>query len=389
MATAYLANASVGPMQVPALDGKPLVAIFDGTGACVPVVHALARAVALPTSLASPLARATTYSPAGADHSNLSHPNFTLRWMASQDQDSHFNDRGYWSWMDGAIDVPITPSPTGGGAEAATIAPAFFADGGWLAPTAVGQRGGLSLLEEFAALLNSVGVRPATDGTTLVPAIEFILLSQWAEYAGQPNGGGYGPNHDIYVDSYSAELSNELEPTSMYACAYRRPGIACGAWGMRNLNTVGMLVDAVQDVTALDEGVVAVAITSPTLGATVTYVDPTNTSIAIGWQVLGFNSTGIASGPQGWLTSPAVAASVTINGQQVATAPAGVLTATLPLNQVTGLNRAMPLVVTVTLTGAGSTTRYPLSSDVFDEAVPLATPVPATATIIVHLPEWQ
>jgi hypothetical protein len=75
-----------------------------------------------------------------------------------------------------------------------------------------------------------------------------------------------GPNHNDYVDSYSAELSNELEPTGPYACAYRRPGVACGAWGMYYVNLLGMLVDAARDLRTLDESVVVVELLQPVLG---------------------------------------------------------------------------------------------------------------------------
>lgn len=78
---------------------------------------------------------------------------------------------------------------------------------------------------------------------------QFLFVCQWNEFAGellflllmvapfigfagtgQANGQGYGPNHDDYVDSYSAELSNDMEPTSLTACAYARPNTVCGGW---------------------------------------------------------------------------------------------------------------------------------------------------------------
>lgn len=82
-------------------EGKPLVVVFDGTT---------------------------------ADHSNWTHPGFTVRWMASQLQGNPGAvSRGYWSWMDGAIDPPITQHK--GKPESVTVTPAYFAGLGWTGDT--------------------------------------------------------------------------------------------------------------------------------------------------------------------------------------------------------------------------------------------------------------
>jgi len=352
---AVITNSSVGADQWVEYLGSPLMVIFDGTG---------------------------------ANHTNLTAPNWTLRWMSSQNQATGFNLEGYWSWMDGTVDPPITRHA--GANEAVTVAPAFFAAGGWLAPTATGHAGGLTALQEFGNAFAAAGV---TGGS--VPDLRFLWMSQWAEYAGQANGGGYGPDHDIYVDAYSAELSNEVEPTSTTACAYRRPGVACGGWGMRPLNILSMMVDAVRNVSALDAGVVVLAVTTPALGAIVNYTTPANTSITVAWAVVGFNSsalTAVDAAHRSFLTTPSLPVSLSWDGGAVvATVPAGVTTATVP---VAGLDARYPHRLTLTAgpPSPGSTahtTRYPLSLDVYDEAAPLpaGAALPATADIIIHLPE--
>ena len=95
---------------------------------------------------------------------------------------------------------------------------AFFPPGGWLSEYAYGRRGGWTYVESFKHALR---VKP-----------RFIEIHQFNEFAGQPEGHGYGPNKDVYVDSYSVELSDDIEPVSLTAPAYRGEG----AWGFFYLN---------------------------------------------------------------------------------------------------------------------------------------------------------
>ncbi len=141
---------------------------------------------------------------------------FTLRWMWTQDQMVHYNRQGYWSWMDGSLH----PRPTmhAGKCEALTITPAFFPPDGWLAPGAYGKRNGWTYLVQWR---DAMKLRP-----------RFLLLNQWNEFAGQPVGGGYGPKHDVYVDIYSEELSDDMEPVSV-----QLPGLRSrGGEGYRDYN---------------------------------------------------------------------------------------------------------------------------------------------------------
>ena len=172
---------------------KPLIVIFNGGG---------------PAFLAGKLA---------AGEPPINTHNFTVRWMASQLQATPgMAHAGYWSWMDGSI----RPVPTyhGGQCEALTITPAFFAAGGWLAPPARARDNGFTYVREFKAALR---YRP-----------RFLNICQWNEFAGQSIGHGYGPRHNNYVDCYDKHLNNDIEPTSLTACAYR----GCGGWGFYYLN---------------------------------------------------------------------------------------------------------------------------------------------------------
>ncbi|HOX40142.1 MAG TPA: hypothetical protein PL033_19330 [Candidatus Brocadiia bacterium] len=148
---------------------------------------------------------------------------FTVRWHSSQNQMCKFHEQGYWSWMDGSFEPCVTYYK--GRPECLTVSTAFFADGGWLRDTACGRRNGWTYIESMKAALR---YRP-----------RFIELHQFNEFAGQPEGQGYGEKHDVYVDSYSVELSDDFEPVSLTTPAYR----GNGGWGFFYLNLTRALVD--------------------------------------------------------------------------------------------------------------------------------------------------
>ncbi len=147
---------------------------------------------------------------------------FTLRFMGAQQDSNHLNEMGLWSWMD-----CTTPQVTymDGKPEAVTVNVGHFGPRGWKYPPAKGQRGGATLVETFPVAL---------DARPLV-----LQFHQFNEFAGQPEGQGHGPNHDYYYDSYSSELNDDIEPTSLSAPAYR----GTGGWGFLQLNLVRALVD--------------------------------------------------------------------------------------------------------------------------------------------------
>ncbi len=148
---------------------------------------------------------------------------FTIRWQSFMHENSHHNEAGYWSWMNKSLNQPVTYYE--GKPEGATISTAFFAEGGWKKEGAYGRRGGWTYLESFKDVDR---YRP-----------RFVELHQFNEFAGAPEGQGYGPEHDIYVDSYSVELSDDIEPVSLTTPAYR----GNGGWGFQFLNLTRALVD--------------------------------------------------------------------------------------------------------------------------------------------------
>ena len=254
---------------------------------------------------------------------------FTIRWNSAQHQSSHDNEGGFWSWMDGSLRQPVTYVE--GKPEALTVSCGFFADGGWLAPTAYGHRNGWTYVESFRGALEH---RPRV-----------IQLHQFQEFAGQPEGQGYGPNHDSYVDSYSAELSDDIEPTSLTAPAYRGQG----GWGYLSLNLTRALVDLYRQKTPMTT---VVAIGSPLRAATVT-----GNQLKVEWTALGRQPSGFT---------------VLLNGKPVASHLQGTH-ATLDLRDV----KAGPVALRVV--AEGTKMRYLPSWTA--ESLPLETPVTAYAEL--------
>jgi len=206
-AAALLHNASAGgaasSMHDP-VTGDPLLVVFDG-------------------SL--------------ADHrAETSLAGWAIRWMGSQLQErpSAATQLGYWSWMDGTEAAVITPpaGAQGPSSGAVTVSSAFFAGAGWTGAGALGKRGGATLVESLALVGSRTGWLPGGGGM----ALRFLFVNQWNEFAGQANGGGYGPNKTDFVDIFSSELGNDMEPTDLRTCGYRRWGVACGGYGWRQLN---------------------------------------------------------------------------------------------------------------------------------------------------------
>lgn len=155
---------------------------------------------------------------------------FTIRWMATQLQVTHQEQLGYWSWMDGSERPVATKIPHTNIVEAVTPATGTFASLGWLGSDARGHRGGSTFIEQYKTVYETLPL--------------FTIINQWNEFAGQEEGHGYGPNHDIYVDSYNVELNNDIEPTDMNECAYR----GCGGWGFSLLNIQRAMIDTFRQI---------------------------------------------------------------------------------------------------------------------------------------------
>ncbi len=210
-----------GLLQV--FDGKPLVVVLD-TGALANPKGTAESAFRIPF-----IKQTIGMSEGGLDslRANLTTPvddsHFTVRWMSTQLQATGHDKLGYWTWMDGSIRPVVTYRD--GKPEAVTVTPSFFAAKGWKGPGAYGRRGGTTLIETF---------KPALEAKP-----EVVLLHQFNEFTGQRDGEGYGPDRDIYVDSYNVELSDDLEPVSLTAPAYRGDG----GWGYYYLNLTRALLD--------------------------------------------------------------------------------------------------------------------------------------------------
>jgi len=157
-------------------------------------------------------------------------PDWTVRWMGSQLQATKVEKCGFWSWMDGTIRQVVTYDQ--GNAEEVVVTPSCFPPPKfWLDPHTVGRDHGAPYLESWKVAFEA---RP-----------KFIQIHQWNEFAGQKEGEGYGPQHDVYGDEYNLELSDDLEPTRMDECAYR----GCGGWGYYYLNLTKALISVYRNET--------------------------------------------------------------------------------------------------------------------------------------------
>jgi hypothetical protein len=255
---------------------------------------------------------------------------FTVRWMSSQNQTTRHHELGYWSWMDGVIDPPVTVR--GGVAEAVTVTPSYFNAQGWTGSLARGRLGGTTYIETFKVALAH---RPRV-----------VFLHQWQEYSGQRAGHGRGPDHDLYTDTYSVELSDDLEPVSLTAPGYRGDR---GGWGFAYLNLTQALMALYRGQAA---GCTILAVGSPLRHAAVT-----GDVLSVSWTVIGESVAHF---------------SIALDGQIVETEIAG-NTVDVPL---TGLPAGKH---TVTVIADGAVTRFPLSRTALD--IPLDVPIPVRVDV--------
>jgi hypothetical protein len=196
---------------------------------------------------------------------------FTIRWMSSQNQVTRHHELGFWSWMDGSLEPMVTYK--NGKAEAITVTNAFFEPLGWTAPNSWGKRGGTTYIESFKFALKS---KP-----------QVIFLHQFNEFAGQTPGNGLGPNHDIYLDENSMELSDDFEPVSMTAAGLRDK---TGGWGFYYLNMTKALMDIFNEKD-MNSTVMAANISEKTdqsvkINWAVIGKDPENYTVSVGEKVL-------------------------------------------------------------------------------------------------------
>jgi len=310
-------------------EGKPLVVILDTAAIAHPQAKAEA-AFRIPFFKQTLEMSAEELDAFRAAQGPVDDTHFTVRWMSSQNQTTRHHELGYWSWMDGVIDPPVTYRD--GVAEAVTVTPSFFNALGWTGPGAYGRRGGATYLETFKVALRH---RP-----------KVVLLHQFNEYSGQPEGQGYGPERNIYVDTYSVELSDDLEPVSPTAPGFRGDR---GGWGFYYLNLTRALMDLYRGK-AGDSTLLAVS--NPLRGAAVS-----GTSLQVSWSVIG---------------APTSAFTLAVDGRPIREHVPG-LTAEISLE---GLTKGPHLL---TVLAEGARTRYPLSWTELDD--PLQSPVPAQVEV--------
>lgn len=206
-------------------EDKPLVIILD-TGVMATKEGTTESAFRVPffkQTLTSNEATESALDKMRQNQTTVDDTHFTIRWMSSQNQLTGHDKLGYWTWMDGSL-TPITTYKDGK-AEAITVCTALFPEMGWKAEGAFGKRNGWTYLKSFQ------------EAQKTEPA--FIMLHQYNEYAGQAEGMGYGKEKNIYVDSYSTELSDEIEPVSLTAPGYRGN---TGGWGYFYQNLTSAII---------------------------------------------------------------------------------------------------------------------------------------------------
>jgi len=312
-----------------AIGGKPLVVVLDTAAVADPrgTAEAAFRIPFFKQTLELSAAELDAFR---AAQGPVDDTHFTVRWVSSQNQTTRHHELGYWSWMDGVIDPPVTYKD--GVAEAVTVTPTFFNAQGWTGPGAHGRRGGATYLETFKVALAH---RPRV-----------VFLHQFNEYSGQPQGHGYGPDHNIYVDTYSVELSDDIEPVSTTAPGFRGDQ---GGWGFYYLNLTGALMGLYRGK-AGDSMLLAVS--SPARGAVVS-----GATLPVTWSVLGAQEAGFT---------------LAIDGKPLREHVLG-NAAELSLARLAKGPHVLAVIA------EGARTRYPLSWTELDD--PLDSPVPAKVEV--------
>lgn len=313
-------------------DGKPLVVVLD-TGAVGDKRGTAESAFRIPffkqtLELSAPELDAFRAAQGPVDDSK-----FTVRWMSSQNDTTHHHELGHWSWMDGSLQPPVTYRA--GVAESVTVTPSFFSAYGWTDKAAHGRRGGATYLETFKVALQH---RPRV-----------VFLHQFNEYSGQKEGHGMGPNHDIYVDTYDVEFSDDVEPVSLTALGSRGDK---GGWGFYYWNLTQALMalyhGQAEDTTLL-------AVSNPLRNAAVK-----GNTLCVTWSTIGapVNHFTLAIDQQGILEH------VTDNTAEIV------------------LDQLAPGTHVLTVTAEGATTRYPLSwlelDTRLDVPIPVSVDIPFT-----------
>ena len=222
---------------------------------------------------------------------------WTVRWMATQLQDNHAEQCGMWSWMDGVIPQVLTRHE--GKPEEIVVTPSAFRfpAKGWTAPSAIARDHGVPYLESWKA---AFVYRP-----------KFIQVHQWNEFAGQENGHGMPLDYwgqgaakvkgaevkEAYGDEYNLQLSDDIEPTVLQACAYR----GCGGWGYYYYNLTRAIISLYRGATP---GITVLALSGPA-----TAVKTSIRTIDLHWAYLGKEPSSFAVELDGKVVAPALTGS--------------------------------------------------------------------------------
>jgi hypothetical protein len=305
-------------------NGKPLMIILD-TGAIGNKKGTAESAFRVPFFQESLSLSETNLDNFRKAQGPIDDTHFTIRFMSSQNQLTKHNDLGYWSWMDGQLKPIVTylnEKP-----EAVTVTPSFFGKNGWTAPEAYGRHNGTTYIETFKVALEN---KPRV-----------IFLHQFNEFTGQKNAQGLGKDKNIYLDEYSDELSDDIEPVSLTSCGYRNN---YGDWGFYYLNLTHALMDIFRGVRK-----------ESTL-LSVDYMVISKSEINLHWSVAGV-------APKDF--------TVAIDGKAILKE----ITETSCKVSVNGLKLGKH---TITVIANGVSTRYQLSDNTFD--IPTITPLPVSVS---------
>lgn len=191
----------------------------------------------------------------------------------------------------------------------------------------------------------------------------------------------------------SPDLSNDLEPTSPWACAYARPGgVRCGGgYGYLGLNGLAAVRAALVDPAALDNSTV-VFVLAPAVGTLSNYTAPHTITISL--LTARFSSAALHAGAA-YLSNVSLPLMLAVDGVAVATLPPPAAPGPQSVSiDTSAWDPRFPHVLTITALpqpGGAHLTRWPLGFNTVDAdaGVPLATPTPATATAWLWLPESQ
>jgi len=254
---------------------------------------------------------------------------FAIRFTGAQQDTQKQNELGFWTWMDR---VPV-PTPPTGKTEALTVNAGSFGNGGWKAADARGHRGGATLVEDWQLAMK---YRP-----------RFLAVHQFNEFAGQIEGQPAAPPN-IYVDSYSVELSDDIEPTSLSTPAYRGDG----GWGYLYLNMTKALVDLYKERVPAST---VIAIASPLRKQVLT-----DSKVDVIWRTVGIAATSYTV----YVNSTKVASDIKEN------------------HAVIDLTKYKAGSIRIKVRAEGTKTRYVLYHD--KDAVRLKYPVPAECYVDVE-----